>query len=225
MNESPGHIPMHMIKENMEKQLEWCDEHRHTLGPLTTDIAPGYDHITSAIGAAMIGWYGCAMLCYVTPKEHLGLPNKKDVEDGVIAYKIAAHAADLAKGHPGAQYRDNAISKARFEFRWEDQFNLSLDPETAREFHDETLPQEGAKTAHFCSMCGPHFCSMKITEDVRKFAAKQKVSEDQASGGWYGAEIANYRNGRRDLFEGVRPVVSAAERQGKDSVNVLDSDA
>ena len=181
MNEGPGHIPMHLIKENMEKQLEWCDEAPfYTLGPLTTDIAPGYDHITSAIGAAMIGWYGCAMLCYVTPKEHLGLPNKKDVKDGVIAYKIAAHAADLAKGHPGAQYRDNAISKARFEFRWEDQFNLALDPDTAREFHDETLPQEGAKTAHFCSMCGPHFCSMKITEDVRKFAAEQKLSEDQA---------------------------------------------
>jgi len=181
MNEGPGHIPMHMIKENMEKQLEWCDEAPfYTLGPLTTDIAPGYDHITSAIGAAMIGWYGCAMLCYVTPKEHLGLPNKKDVKDGVIAYKIAAHAADLAKGHPGAQYRDNAISKARFEFRWEDQFNLSLDPETAREFHDETLPMEGAKTAHFCSMCGPHFCSMRITEDVRKFAAEQKLSEDEA---------------------------------------------
>jgi phosphomethylpyrimidine synthase len=181
MNEGPGHIPMHMIKENMEKQLEWCDEAPfYTLGPLTTDIAPGYDHITSAIGAAMIGWYGCAMLCYVTPKEHLGLPNKKDVKDGVIAYKIAAHAADLAKGHPGAQYRDNAISKARFEFRWEDQFNLSLDPETAREFHDETLPAEGAKTAHFCSMCGPHFCSMKITEDVRKYAAEQKISEEEA---------------------------------------------
>ncbi|PZR75979.1 MAG: phosphomethylpyrimidine synthase, partial [Chthoniobacterales bacterium] len=181
MNEGPGHVPMHMIKENMEKQLEWCGEAPfYTLGPLTTDIAPGYDHITSAIGAAMIGWYGCAMLCYVTPKEHLGLPNKKDVKDGVIAYKIAAHAADLAKGHPGAQYRDNAISKARFEFRWEDQFNLSLDPETAREFHDETLPQEGAKTAHFCSMCGPHFCSMKITEDVRKYAAAQQLSEDDA---------------------------------------------
>ena len=181
MNEGPGHIPMHMIKENMEKQLEWCDEAPfYTLGPLTTDIAPGYDHITSAIGAAMIGWYGCAMLCYVTPKEHLGLPNKKDVKDGVIAYKIAAHAADLAKGHPGAQYRDNAISKARFEFRWEDQFNLSLDPETAREFHDETLPQEGAKTAHFCSMCGPHFCSMRITEDVRRYAAEQGLSEDAA---------------------------------------------
>src|SRR6266540_332393 len=181
MNEGPGHIPMHMIKENMEKQLEWCDEAPfYTLGPLTTDIAPGYDHITSAIGAAMIGWYGTAMLCYVTPKEHLGLPNKKDVKDGVIAYKIAAHAADLAKGHPGAQYRDNAISKARFEFRWEDQFNLSLDPVTAREFHDETLPQEGAKTAHFCSMCGPHFCSMKITEDVRKYAAEQGIAEEEA---------------------------------------------
>ncbi|HEV2805740.1 MAG TPA: phosphomethylpyrimidine synthase ThiC [Chthoniobacterales bacterium] len=181
MNEGPGHIPMHMIKENMEKQLEWCDEAPfYTLGPLTTDIAPGYDHITSAIGAAMIGWYGCAMLCYVTPKEHLGLPNKKDVKDGVIAYKIAAHAADLAKGHPAAQYRDNAVSKARFEFRWEDQFNLSLDPETAREFHDETLPQEGAKSAHFCSMCGPHFCSMRITEDVRRYAAEQKISEDDA---------------------------------------------
>jgi phosphomethylpyrimidine synthase len=181
MNEGPGHIPMHMIRENMEKQLEWCDEAPfYTLGPLTTDIAPGYDHITSAIGAAMIGWYGTAMLCYVTPKEHLGLPNKKDVKDGVIAYKIAAHAADLAKGHPGAQYRDNAISKARFEFRWEDQFNLSLDPETAREFHDETLPAEGAKTAHFCSMCGPHFCSMRITEDVRKYAAEQGMGEEAA---------------------------------------------
>jgi phosphomethylpyrimidine synthase len=181
MNEGPGHIPMHLIKENMEKQLEWCDEAPfYTLGPLTTDIAPGYDHITSAIGAAMIGWYGCAMLCYVTPKEHLGLPNKKDVKDGVIAYKIAAHAADLAKGHPGAQYRDNAISKARFEFRWNDQFNLSLDPETAQEYHDETLPSEGAKTAHFCSMCGPHFCSMKITEDVRNYAAEHGISDSEA---------------------------------------------
>jgi phosphomethylpyrimidine synthase len=181
MNEGPGHIPMHLIQENMTKQLQWCHEAPfYTLGPLTTDIAPGYDHITSAIGAAMIGWYGCAMLCYVTPKEHLGLPDKKDVKDGVIAYKIAAHAADLAKGHPGAQYRDNALSKARFEFRWEDQFNLSLDPETAREFHDETLPQEGAKTAHFCSMCGPHFCSMKITEDVRKYAAEQGIAEEEA---------------------------------------------
>jgi phosphomethylpyrimidine synthase len=181
MNEGPGHVPMHMIEENMAKQLEWCGEAPfYTLGPLTTDIAPGYDHITSGIGAAMIGWYGCAMLCYVTPKEHLGLPNKKDVKNGVIAYKIAAHAADLAKGHPGAQYRDNALSKARFEFRWEDQFNLSLDPVTAREFHDETLPQEGAKTAHFCSMCGPHFCSMKITEDVRKYAAEQGIAEEEA---------------------------------------------
>jgi phosphomethylpyrimidine synthase len=181
MNEGPGHVPMHMIQENMEKQLEWChDAPFYTLGPLTTDIAPGYDHITSAIGAAMIGWYGTAMLCYVTPKEHLGLPNKKDVKDGVITYKIAAHAADLAKGHPGAQYRDNALSKARFEFRWQDQFNLSLDPQTAREFHDETLPQEGAKTAHFCSMCGPHFCSMKITEDVRRYAAEKGVGESEA---------------------------------------------
>ncbi len=181
MNEGPGHVPMHLIEENMAKQLEWCHEAPfYTLGPLTTDIAPGYDHITSGIGAAMIGWYGCAMLCYVTPKEHLGLPDKKDVKDGVIAYKIAAHAADLAKGHPGAQYRDNALSKARFEFRWEDQFNLGLDPETARKFHDETLPQEGAKSAHFCSMCGPHFCSMKITEDVRRYAAEQGLSEDAA---------------------------------------------
>ena len=171
MNEGPGHIPMDLIKENMEKQLEWCHEAPfYTLGPLTTDIAPGYDHITSAIGAAMIGWYGTALLCYVTPKEHLGLPDKDDVKQGVIAYKIAAHAADLAKGHPSAQYRDNALSKARFEFRWEDQFNLSLDPDTAQSFHDVTLPQEGAKTAHFCSMCGPHFCSMKITEEVRKYA-------------------------------------------------------
>ena len=181
MNEGPGHIPMHLIKENMEKQLDWCGEAPfYTLGPLTTDIAPGYDHITSAIGAAMIGWYGTAMLCYVTPKEHLGLPNKKDVKDGVIAYKIAAHAADLAKGHPAARDRDDALSKARFEFRWEDQFNLSLDPVTAREFHDETLPQEGAKVAHFCSMCGPHFCSMRITEDVRKYAAEQGMAAEDA---------------------------------------------
>ena len=181
MNEGPGHVPMHMIQENMTKQLEWCDEAPfYTLGPLTTDIAPGYDHITSGIGAAMIGWYGCAMLCYVTPKEHLGLPNKKDVKEGVITYKIAAHAADLAKGHPSAQHRDNALSKSRFEFRWEDQFNLGLDPETARDYHDETLPQDGAKTAHFCSMCGPHFCAMKITEDVREYARKQGISEDEA---------------------------------------------
>ncbi|HEX3142478.1 MAG TPA: phosphomethylpyrimidine synthase ThiC [Pyrinomonadaceae bacterium] len=183
MIEGPGHVPMHLIKENMDKQLETCGEAPfYTLGPLTTDIAPGYDHITSAIGAAMIGWYGTAMLCYVTPKEHLGLPNKKDVKDGVIAYKIAAHAADLAKGHPGAQYRDNALSKARFEFRWEDQFNLSLDPEVAREYHDETLPQEGAKLAHFCSMCGPHFCSMKITQDVREYAAQKEIDEQAALG-------------------------------------------
>jgi phosphomethylpyrimidine synthase len=181
MNEGPGHIPMNLIKENMDKQLEWCAEAPfYTLGPLTTDIAPGYDHITSAIGAAMIGWYGCAMLCYVTPKEHLGLPNKKDVKDGVIAYKIAAHAADLAKGHPSARERDDALSRARFEFRWEDQFNLGLDPVTAREFHDETLPQDGSKLAHFCSMCGPHFCAMKITEDLRKYAAEQGVSEQDA---------------------------------------------
>jgi phosphomethylpyrimidine synthase len=180
MIEGPGHVPMHLIKENMDKQLKECHEAPfYTLGPLTTDIAPGYDHITSAIGAAMIGWFGTAMLCYVTPKEHLGLPNKKDVKDGVITYKLAAHAADLAKGHPGAQYRDNALSKARFEFRWEDQFNLSLDPETAREFHDETLPAEGAKLAHFCSMCGPHFCSMKITQDVRKYAEEKGLNVDE----------------------------------------------
>ncbi|HAL82392.1 MAG TPA: phosphomethylpyrimidine synthase ThiC [Mucilaginibacter sp.] len=179
--EGPGHIPMHMIKENMDKQLAHCGEAPfYTLGPLTTDIAPGYDHITSAIGAAMIGWFGTAMLCYVTPKEHLGLPNKKDVKDGVITYKIAAHAADLAKGHPGAQYRDNALSKARFEFRWEDQFNLSLDPDTAREFHDETLPADGAKIAHFCSMCGPNFCSMKITQDVRDYAKENGMGEADA---------------------------------------------
>ncbi|MGA7178833.1 MAG: phosphomethylpyrimidine synthase ThiC [Thiobacillaceae bacterium] len=181
MIEGPGHVPMQLIKENMDKQLEWCDEAPfYTLGPLTTDIAPGYDHITSAIGAAQIGWYGTAMLCYVTPKEHLGLPNKKDVKDGIIAYKIAAHAADLAKGHPGAQIRDNALSKARFEFRWEDQFNLGLDPDTAKDFHDETLPQHGAKLAHFCSMCGPHFCSMKITQDVRDYAAQQGLSDEEA---------------------------------------------
>ncbi len=181
MIEGPGHVPMQLIHENMTKQLEVCHEAPfYTLGPLTTDIAPGYDHITSAIGAAMIGWYGTAMLCYVTPKEHLGLPDKKDVKDGVIAYKIAAHAADLAKGHPGAQIRDNALSAARFEFRWEDQFNLSLDPDTAREFHDETLPAQGAKVAHFCSMCGPHFCSMKITQDVRDYAVQKGIEEQAA---------------------------------------------
>jgi len=181
MNEGPGHVPMHMIKENMDKQLEWCDEAPfYTLGPLTTDIAPGYDHITSGIGAAMIGWFGTAMLCYVTPKEHLGLPNREDVREGVITYKIAAHAADLAKGHPGAQARDNAVSKARFEFRWEDQFNLSLDPERARAFHDETLPQEGAKVAHFCSMCGPKFCSMEITQQIRDYAAEKGLEDAEA---------------------------------------------
>jgi phosphomethylpyrimidine synthase len=198
MNEGPGHVPLHLIAENMEKQLEWCHEAPfYTLGPLTTDIAPGYDHITSGIGAALIGWHGTAMLCYVTPKEHLGLPNRDDVRAGVVTYKIAAHAADLAKGHPAAQYRDNALSKARFEFRWEDQFNLSLDPERAREYHDETLPQEGAKTAHFCSMCGPQFCSMKITDDIRRYAEehgldsveainaglKEKAAEFHAAGG------------------------------------------
>ncbi|MGE5278114.1 MAG: phosphomethylpyrimidine synthase ThiC [Acidobacteriota bacterium] len=181
MIEGPGHIPMHRVKENVEKEIAICHEAPfYTLGPLVTDIAPGYDHITSAIGAAMIGWFGTAMLCYVTPKEHLGLPNKKDVKDGVIAYKIAAHAADLAKGHPGARLWDDTLSKARFEFRWEDQFHLALDPETAREFHDETLPAEGAKLAHFCSMCGPHFCSMKITQDVRDYAATLGVAEEKA---------------------------------------------
>jgi phosphomethylpyrimidine synthase len=181
MIEGPGHVPMHLIKENMELQLEHCGEAPfYTLGPLTTDIAPGYDHITSGIGAAMIGWYGCAMLCYVTPKEHLGLPDKEDVRVGIITYKIAAHAADLAKGHPGAQIRDNALSKARFEFRWDDQFNLGLDPDKAKEFHDETLPQEGAKQAHFCSMCGPHFCSMKISQDVRDYAAEKGISDQDA---------------------------------------------
>ncbi|MBM4227203.1 MAG: phosphomethylpyrimidine synthase ThiC [Gammaproteobacteria bacterium] len=182
MIEGPGHVPMHLIKENMDKQLSTCGEAPfYTLGPLTTDISPGYDHISSAIGAAMIGWYGTAMLCYVTPKEHLGLPDKDDVREGIIAYKIAAHAADLAKGHPGAQVRDNALSKARFEFRWEDQFNLGLDPERAQEFHDETLPKEGHKVAHFCSMCGPHFCSMKITQDVREYAESRQIGDEGAA--------------------------------------------
>jgi phosphomethylpyrimidine synthase len=181
MIEGPGHVPMHKIKENVDLQMELCHEAPfYTLGPLTTDVAPGYDHITSAIGAAMIGWYGTAMLCYVTPKEHLGLPDRQDVKDGVIAYKIAAHAADLAKGHPGAETRDDALSKARFEFRWEDQFNLSLDPETARSYHDETLPAEPAKTAHFCSMCGPKFCSMRISQDIRDYAAEHGVATEQA---------------------------------------------
>ena len=181
MIEGPGHVPLHMIKVNMDKQLEECGEAPfYTLGPLTTDIAPGYDHITSAIGAANIGWYGCAMLCYVTQKEHLGLPNKQDVREGIVTYKIAAHAADLAKGHPGAQARDNAMSKARFEFRWEDQFNIGLDPEKAREFHDETLPKQSSKVAHFCSMCSPHFCSMKISQDVRNYAAEKGIAEEEA---------------------------------------------
>ncbi len=204
MNEGPGHVPMHMIQENMEKQLEWCHEAPfYTLGPLTTDVAPGYDHITSGIGAAMIGWFGCAMLCYVTPKEHLGLPNKEDVKTGVITYKIAAHAADLAKGHPGAQERDNAVSKARFEFRWEDQFNLSLDPVTAREFHDETLPQEGAKTAHFCSMCGPHFCSMKITEDVRRYAAEKGIGEQDALQAGMAEKSQEFADGGAKVYTGL----------------------
>ncbi|MEO9224513.1 MAG: phosphomethylpyrimidine synthase ThiC, partial [Acidimicrobiales bacterium] len=182
MIEGPGHVPMHKIKENVELQMELCHEAPfYTLGPLTTDVAPGYDHITSAIGAAMIGWFGTAMLCYVTPKEHLGLPNRQDVKDGVIAYKIAAHAADVAKGHPGAQAWDDALSKARFEFRWNDQFDLALDPDTARAYHDETLPAEGAKTAHFCSMCGPKFCSMRISQDVRTYAAEHGIGEDEAA--------------------------------------------
>jgi len=203
MIEGPGHVPMHLIKENMDKQLEICGEAPfYTLGPLTTDIAPGYDHITSAIGAAMIGWFGTAMLCYVTPKEHLGLPNKKDVKEGVITYKLAAHAADLAKGHPGAQLRDNALSKARFEFRWEDQFNLALDPEVAREYHDETLPAEGAKLAHFCSMCGPHFCSMKITQEVREFAAENQVDETAAIELGLKAKSAEFVTSGGEIYHG-----------------------
>jgi phosphomethylpyrimidine synthase len=206
MIEGPGHVPMHLIKENVERQLEICQEAPfYTLGPLVTDIAPGYDHITSAIGAAMIGWYGTAMLCYVTPKEHLGLPNKQDVKDGVIAYKIAAHAADLAKGHPGAQLRDNALSKARFEFRWEDQFNLSLDPEVAREYHDETLPQEGAKLAHFCSMCGPHFCSMKITQEVRDYAAQKELDEQAALEVGMKEKAAEFVAAGAELYQGNLP--------------------
>ncbi|HEV7643245.1 MAG TPA: phosphomethylpyrimidine synthase ThiC [Pyrinomonadaceae bacterium] len=206
MIEGPGHVPMHLIKENMDKQLEVCGEAPfYTLGPLTTDIAPGYDHITSAIGAAMIGWYGTAMLCYVTPKEHLGLPNKKDVKDGVITYKLAAHAADLAKGHPAAQYRDNALSKARFEFRWEDQFNLALDPEVAKEYHDETLPAEGAKLAHFCSMCGPHFCSMKITQDVRDYAREQGVEEEKALAVGMSAKAKEFVATGSEIYHGQIP--------------------
>ena len=205
MNEGPGHVPMHLIRENMEKQLEWCDEAPfYTLGPLTTDIAPGYDHVTSAIGAAMIGWYGTAMLCYVTPKEHLGLPNRDDVKAGVIAYRIAAHAADLAKGHPRAQAWDDALSRARFEFRWEDQFNLALDPVTARAGHDETLPADGAKAAHFCSMCGPKFCSMEITRQIRDFAAERGVGEEQAVRIGLEQKSAEFRE-RRELYVPAQP--------------------
>jgi phosphomethylpyrimidine synthase len=201
MIEGPGHVPMQMIKENMDRQLEVCQEAPfYTLGPLTTDIAPGYDHITSGIGAAMIGWFGCAMLCYVTPKEHLGLPNKRDVKYGVITYKIAAHAADLAKGHPGAYTRDNALSKARFEFRWEDQFNLSLDPITACEFHDETLPSDNAKVAHFCSMCGPHFCSMKISQDVRAYAKQKNLDDGTALEEGMKEKAAEFNAGGGELY-------------------------
>jgi phosphomethylpyrimidine synthase len=203
MIEGPGHIPMHMIRVNMEKELQDCFEAPfYTLGPLTTDIAPGYDHITSAIGAAMIGWFGCAMLCYVTPKEHLGLPDREDVRAGVVAYRVAAHAADLAKGHPGAQARDNALSQARFEFRWEDQFNLSLDPETARSFHDQTLPASGAKVAHFCSMCGPKFCSMKITQDIRDFAAEHGISENEALAQGLEEKADEFREAGSELYVG-----------------------
>ena len=201
MCEGPGHVPMHLIAENMDKQLEWCHEAPfYTLGPLTTDIAPGYDHITSGIGAAIIGWHGTAMLCYVTPKEHLGLPDKDDVRAGVITYKIAAHAADLAKGHPAAQYRDNALSKARFEFRWEDQFNLSLDPERAREYHDATLPQDSAKTAHFCSMCGPQFCSMRITEDVRRYAEEHGLETAEAIEAGLRAKADEFRREGGEIY-------------------------
>jgi phosphomethylpyrimidine synthase len=201
MIEGPGHVPMHLIKENMDRQLEKCGEAPfYTLGPLTTDIAPGYDHITSAIGAAMIGWYGTAMLCYVTPKEHLGLPDKQDVRDGIVTYKIAAHAADLAKGHPGAQARDNALSKARFEFRWDDQFNLGLDPEKAKEFHDETLPKDAHKTAHFCSMCGPKFCSMKITQDVRDYAKEHGVGESEALQSGMAEKAREFRAGGSEVY-------------------------
>ncbi|HZD42275.1 MAG TPA: phosphomethylpyrimidine synthase ThiC [Terriglobales bacterium] len=214
MIEGPGHVPMQLIHENMTKQLELCQEAPfYTLGPLTTDIAPGYDHITSAIGAAMIGWYGTAMLCYVTPKEHLGLPDKKDVKDGVIAYKIAAHAADLAKGHPGAQLRDDALSRARFEFRWEDQFNLSLDPDTARAFHDETLPAEGAKVAHFCSMCGPHFCSMKITQDVRDYAAQKGLDEESAIKTGMKEKADEFRKGGGKIYQEISHSHGAASEE------------
>ncbi len=206
MIEGPGHVPLHMIQANMDEQLKHCHEAPfYTLGPLTIDIAPGYDHIASAIGAAMIGWFGTSMLCYVTPKEHLGLPDREDVKQGIIAYKIAAHAADVAKGHPGARARDDALSKARFEFRWHDQFNLSLDPETARDFHDETLPKESSKVAHFCSMCGPKFCSMKITQEVREFAARQGVSEEAALAEGLQAKSAEFREAGGELYVPVRP--------------------
>jgi phosphomethylpyrimidine synthase len=204
MIEGPGHVPMQLIRENMDKEFADCLEAPfYTLGPLVTDIAPAYDHLTSAIGAAQIGWYGTAMLCYVTPKEHLGLPDKADVRDGIVAYKIAAHAADLAKGLPGAQVRDNALSKARFEFRWADQFNLSLDPERAREYHDETMPKEAHKVAHFCSMCGPHFCSMKITQDVRDYAAKQGLAEQEALAKGLEEKAVEFRNSGGELFRAV----------------------
>ncbi|HEX8187744.1 MAG TPA: phosphomethylpyrimidine synthase ThiC [Pyrinomonadaceae bacterium] len=212
MIEGPGHVPLHLIKENVDRQLAVCHEAPfYTLGPLVTDIAPGYDHITSAIGAAMIGWFGTAMLCYVTPKEHLGLPNRQDVKDGVIAYRLAAHAADLAKGHPGAQARDNALSKARFEFRWEDQFNLALDPEVAREYHDETLPQEGAKLAHFCSMCGPHFCSMKITQEVRDYASKNQLDEHSALSEGMKEKAAEFVSSGAELYQGELPAGARRE--------------
>ncbi len=202
MNEGPGHVPMHMIRENMEKQLAWCHEAPfYTLGPLTTDVAPGYDHITSAIGAAMIGWYGTAMLCYVTPKEHLGLPDRDDVREGVITYKIAAHAADLAKGHPGAQYHDDALSKARFEFRWQDQFNLALDPQRAREYHDATLPAEGAKVAHFCSMCGPKFCSMEITQQVRDYAKAKGLDTEEAVAAGLREKSSEFKDGGAEIYK------------------------
>jgi len=205
MNEGPGHVPMHMIEENMRKQLEWCHEAPfYTLGPIVTDIAAGHDHLASAIGAAMIGWYGCALLCYVTPKEHLGLPNKNDVRDGVLAYKIAAHAADLAKGHPGAQYRDNAMSKARFEFRWKDQFNLAFDSEKAGTFHDETMPHPSARLAHFCSMCGPKFCAMQITREIREGVATQGHDEEQAM-----------REGLRAKGEEYRRTYLASDQPGR----------
>ena len=214
MIEGPGHVPMHKIKENIDLQAEVCKGAPfYTLGPLVTDIAPGYDHITSAIGAAMIGWWGTAMLCYVTPKEHLGLPDKDDVKEGVITYKIAAHAADLAKGHPGAQEWDDTLSKARFEFRWEDQFNLSLDPVTALSYHDATLPAEGAKVAHFCSMCGPHFCSMKITEDVRNYAAQEGLSEEAALEVGMAAKGSEFREGPGEIYQSTEPTPEAEEAQ------------